>query len=102
MATLTDRLRLSFVTAQNDDVSEPLSDKRDRHVARQEAIQDAIEALVINSEGNMIKIDLKELDEVIAAFGRARTETMMPPELRLGAEQRVRDFLFALRKQVSP
>lgn len=49
----------------------------------------------------MSDIDLKELDEVIAAFGRAVTETAIQRPLRMEAENRVRDFLLALRKRIA-
>lgn len=49
----------------------------------------------------MIQIDLKELDDVIGAFGRAVTQTEIQLPMRLEAENKVRDFLITLRERVA-
>lgn len=45
LAAATLALKQAVITASNDDLSKPGTDKRQRHVARIDAMQDAIELL---------------------------------------------------------
>jgi hypothetical protein len=50
---LADRLEHAITTMQNDDFSKPLTEKRDRHAARAEAMRDVVDFLRSNVAGDV-------------------------------------------------
>lgn len=70
---LADRLAHAIVTMQNDDLSEPMSEKRDRHVARSETMRDVVEYLrsaapVPPAEGALERLTIVANDLIGEAF----------------------------------
>jgi hypothetical protein len=58
MDDLAGRLKLSYATASNDDYSKPMTRERERHVARLEAISDAItELAALRTECDALRKD---------------------------------------------